>query len=102
MKTISGNIFRWDLGDCTGNGVSAKAKSLNLIWNNDDLDLEKLNDNDLVLTEFEYAGEITLRAVPVSLIKGDKWYMFGGNFIYSSDSRFPSKSPIKIFDRVES
>ena len=28
-------------------------------------------------------------------------YMFGGNFLYCSDSRFPSDAPIKIFDRKE-
>lgn len=28
-------------------------------------------------------------------------YMFGGNFLYTSDSRFPSDAPIKIFDRLE-
>lgn len=38
-------------------------------------------------------------AVP-SLTDG-KWYMFGGNFIYSSDSRFPSRRPIPIHDRTE-
>jgi hypothetical protein len=27
--------------------------------------------------------------------------MFGGNFIYSSDSRFPSDAPIRIHDRYE-
>ena len=40
-------------------------------------------------------------AVPKSLLDSDKHYMFGGNFAYTSDSRFPSKAPIKIFDRVE-
>lgn len=29
------------------------------------------------------------------------WYMFGGNFIYSCDSRFPTGTPIKIMDRLE-
>lgn len=41
---------------------------------------------------------------PVKENKGDeKWtpYMAGGNFVYSSDSRFPSKYPIPIHDRRE-
>ena len=29
-------------------------------------------------------------------------YMFGGTFIYTSDSRFPSKQPIPVHDRQES
>jgi hypothetical protein len=28
--------------------------------------------------------------------------MFGGNFIHTSDSRFPSSAPIAVHDRVES
>lgn len=28
-------------------------------------------------------------------------FMFGGNFVYSCDSRWPTKSPIRIHDRVE-
>jgi len=28
-------------------------------------------------------------------------WMFGGNFVYSSDSRFPSNQPIAIHDRQE-
>lgn len=28
-------------------------------------------------------------------------YMSGGNFAYSCDSRFPSRQPIKIHDRME-
>ena len=28
-------------------------------------------------------------------------YMFGGSFVYTSDSRFPSNAPIKLFDRYE-
>jgi hypothetical protein len=43
----------------------------------------------------------SLRAVPRDVLESGKWYMFGGNFIYTSDSRFPTKEPIKIFDRVE-
>lgn len=27
--------------------------------------------------------------------------MFGGHFIYSSDSRFPFSTPIKVYDRYE-
>jgi hypothetical protein len=27
--------------------------------------------------------------------------MFGGNFVYSSDSRFPHSGPIKVLDRFE-
>lgn len=28
-------------------------------------------------------------------------YMFGGNFVWTSDSRWPFSGPVKIFDRAE-
>ena len=31
----------------------------------------------------------------------DKWTMFGGTFVHTSDSRFPYAHPIKLHDRYE-
>ena len=42
-----------------------------------------------------------LRAVPYQLWHARRWVMFGGHFCFTSDSRFPSDQPIKVFDRVE-
>lgn len=39
--------------------------------------------------------------VPRELLDEKVWTMFGGNFAYTSDSRFPSNQPIPIHDRVE-
>lgn len=64
---------------------------------NVDSDSEKV----LVILEFKTRWGLSLRAVPYDLYVAKKWVQFGGNFIYTSDSRFPSDSPIKIFDRVE-
>jgi hypothetical protein len=101
MRSIKGTVYKADnLGDTTNNGISSRRNILNLVFG-EDLDIKSLNDDDLVLTEFEHGGVRTLRAVPVSLIRTDKWYMFGGNFVYSSTSDFPSNQPIKIFDRIE-
>jgi len=41
-----------------------------------------------------------IHAVPIGIEDGRS--MMGGTFIYSSDSRFPSKYPIPLHDRVES
>lgn len=41
-----------------------------------------------------------LRAIPVQLYLSGEWTMFGGNFLYSCDSR-AFANPVKIFDRVE-
>ena len=32
---------------------------------------------------------------------GGKWFMAGGNFIVSSDARFPGRYPIPVHDRTE-
>ncbi len=45
--------------------------------------------------EYEY-----VHAIPYD--QAEQRGMFGGTFIYSSDSRFPSKNPIPLHDRVES
>lgn len=45
-------------------------------------------------------GGVGYRAVPAAV--SDRWSMFGGCFIYSSDSRFPADQPIALHDRVES
>lgn len=61
-----------------------------------------------VVSEFECFGAdwssrhqiVRVRAVPV--IDGKpKGGMFGGNFITTSDSRFPISGPIPVFDRFE-
>jgi hypothetical protein len=45
-------------------------------------------------------GREHIHAEPIEDPKGNR--MFGGNFVYSSDSRFPSDYPIPVHDRVES
>ncbi len=44
-------------------------------------------------------GKPYVHAVPASL--KDKVVMFGGNYIVTSDSRFPNQYPIPVHDRVE-
>jgi hypothetical protein len=42
-----------------------------------------------------------LRAIPKKLVDEGAWVMNGGNFVHTSDSRFPADYPIPVFDRVE-
>lgn len=44
-----------------------------------------------------------LRAVPCfdDGTKRPGWFMFSGNFVYTSDSRFPNDYPIPVHDRQE-
>ena len=60
-------------------------------------DRGRAGDDVLVLVKHR----LGLRAVPFMLWRARRWVMFGGHFCFTSDSRFPSDQPIKIFDRVE-
>ena len=61
----------------------------------------KVPNDDLVLIVRTIGDTTANYVVPASIAKGNKMPMFGGNFVYSSDSRFPSDAPIKIHDRIE-
>lgn len=106
IKGLAVSVFRdADGSDCTNHGLSSYHEEFILTGVN------PLNGRmaegpfsprpdcpELVLV----SGPLnTVRAVPRLLLDSKKWVMFGGNFVYSSDSRFPSDQPIKIFDRVE-
>jgi hypothetical protein len=48
-------------------------------------------------------GKETFRAFPVD-VHGEKlegWWMFGGNYVTTSDSRFPIDYPVKLMERKE-
>jgi hypothetical protein len=63
--------------------------------------LDEKNEPDcLIAVEDICCGTRRVRAIPTSLIRSGVWTMFGGNFIYTSDSR-GFEHPIKIYDRVE-
>lgn len=89
--------------DCTNNGVTSKHDSFILVGDNIPTIFKPTPERPvLVLKEEMVCGGIMLRAYPTNedgeIIKNT---MFGGNFIYSPDSRFPSDHPIKVFDRIE-
>lgn len=90
--------------DCTNGGVtSAKrgAKSV-ILLGVDGPRSESDNPNEVCLTLVRrmIGGREYIHAVPAGI---SKHTMFGGNFIFTSDSRFTSISPypIAVHDRVE-
>lgn len=104
------SVYRSPLGDGTNGGESSRYQQFCLI------NVEgpcKPNDDtpaaELVVKDFGGSIGKTLRIVPVS--KQGKWVMFGGNFAFTSDSRFSEACDklmkgaggfaVKIFDRVE-
>lgn len=97
-------VYRNDLGDGTAGGMTSKVTKVTLIG----------KGLPAMFTPSEDAPALYLRddkkdyiyASPVETGSQDEHgpYMFGGNFIYSSDSRLAaiSKYPIPVHDRHES
>ena len=102
MKKIYTHVFRNSLGDCTANGLTSQLDSVDLYYSDDlSIDLEDIPDDSLVLIKRELWGEPAWYAKPASLLKNNTHSMCGGNFVYTSDSRFPARAPISVHDRVE-
>ena len=112
MNIVNVYIYRNSLGDCTNDGLSSKMDHLPLVVLDRDeteesainsLTADGKNPNEyLVLVRRELWGENRDYIKPLT---EKRWVMFGGNFAYSSDSRFGqftgSHQPIQIHDRVE-
>jgi hypothetical protein len=81
------SVFRWDLGDCTNNGVSAVAGSLCVVNVSGPFNPSPALPAVELVEGPGGRGHAIIR--PVEAKKpGMVGAMFGGNFGYSSDSRF--------------
>ena len=90
--------------DCTANGITSKHDNLILIdENGGNYDCPHMGsfENTVKLVKRDLWGKEYLHAEPLVKPKGMVGPMFGGNFIYTSDSRFPSSYPIPVHDRFE-
>lgn len=105
-------VYRNNLGDCTNNGLSSRFDRLEMIEENEvqDWELKKQGGVEipvnLVVTVLRDVGFSKFYVIiPFDLYRiyqaESLPVMFGGNFTYSSDSRFGSV-PLMIFDRIES
>lgn len=104
MNGLLVNIFESkSSGNCSNGGISANAKNVILI--DCDCDIFSTNENTpavkIVKRKLMHDNEY-LTAYPVD-DKGNPITsgMFGGSFIYSSDSRFPARYPVPLHDRFE-
>lgn len=104
-NAISAMVYRANaLGDTTANGLSSKKDELLLFDPEGEYvsnrSIDQTDEDYLVLMRKSFRGKPYMYAVPKSILDEGVHSMFGGNFLYSSDSRFP-EHPIKIHDRVE-
>lgn len=85
--------------DCTNGGVTSREghffiECVDGPWTEDDL--ANRGTAATILVEGKAGNRTYLKP------KGEVEYtMFGGNFVYSSDSRFPYDRPVHVHDRVE-
>lgn len=99
-------IYRNCMGDCTNGGVSSNFNTALLFRDEISADAAaKMGAGRVAILRLEtkptIGSEPYLRAVPMG---ERRWVMFGGNFIWSSDSRFRqevSERPLPIHDRIE-
>jgi len=102
MKKILTFVFKHPLGDCSNNGLTSKYSHLNLYHGElNEEEVNELPEDSLILIERVLLGKQANYAVPVEFYKTKRHSMAGGNWVYTSDSRFPSDSPISVHDRVE-
>ena len=86
--------------DCTNGGVTSHNNTVLLIGENVPEIFEPGDLPVLKLVKRQLSGDDKPPYLHAQPIEGNG-YMMGGNFIYSSDSRFPSNYPIPVHDRRE-
>lgn len=104
-KTLPVRVYHDDAGDCSNGGVTSQCKRLYLICENGWWEEPEDSDSLLRLVSRKLFRDRTtyLHAEPVNPgdLSDKVGPMFGGAFIWSSDSRFPSDYPIPVHDRFE-
>lgn len=103
------HVLRSTLGDCTNGGVSSRSDSFDLFASHlsyaqvVDYCLEKGIDVNKALKLVHRENLNYIHAEPI--INRSKWYMAGGNFVKSCDSRFKDLTgigyPVPVHDRTE-
>ncbi len=115
MKGLSVAVYREPAGsgmfdniDCTNGGISGKFRNLTLVGPGIPGISEATENRPAVMIverdlPSKRGGRRTyLHAIPVEGKDDTRiGWMFGGNFIYSSDSHFPADYPIPVHDRQE-
>lgn len=95
--------------DCTNGGISSRHKTLYLLAEDQEKAKQEwwgeVDENDERLVKIVRSapcGRPYIHAEPVNdPNRKEIGYMFGGNFIYTSDGRFPEDYPIPLHDRSE-
>ncbi len=110
LKGMLVNVLRNTLGDCTAGGVSSKFATMLLVGEGvPEIFAEHHEMPTLVLVKrilkwnADGTSQPYFHAEPKDQHDAGKWLMFGGNFVWTSDSRFRELvgGPIAVHDRCE-
>lgn len=106
MTGLRISVYRDHTGDCTGGGASAKRGNFVLVDESINAPFEvEEGEPYLKIVKRFLAGRDYFHLEPVfpdGKEPNEIGPMFGGNFGYCSDSRFPFDYPLPIHDRWES
>ncbi|CCG43227.1 hypothetical protein [Magnetospirillum molischianum] len=99
-KGMIASVYRDADGvDCTNGGISSKADRVLIVGEGvPEIFAERSGMPTLLLVD--RGPNLPPALYPADDLRPGR-FMFGGNFAYSSDSRWPTGKPIKIHDRAE-
>ena len=103
MNYLPVDVYRSAGSDCSLNGVTS-IEGVKLVVPCADGHITEDNVADFGYTKL-VAGEKGGRINFVPENTENRWTMFGGNFVYTSDSRFSrayGSAPVHVHDRIES
>lgn len=104
IRCIKAEIYKDRNGDCSNGGISSRFSDVYIPHEEGPYTIESDDTENLCIVEVkEFFKKEYTRLVPSKLKTSGKWYMMGGCFAYSCDSRFReiSEYPLPIHDRVE-
>ena len=120
IKRQVAEVFRWSLGDCSNKGITSRSNKVLVCDGGTIEELRELqvllrhNPKEIRLSEYVETPIVRIvrreiqgrgEYVHCQPIENDGWYMAGGTFAYTSDSRFKEITgvsyPISIHDRQE-
>lgn len=103
MKGLIVEIYKPSHGDSSNGGLSSKCGKALLVGKGIPEIFDASDDCPAVeIVERIVCGDTYLTAYPVKEApQHQTLYMFGGCFIYTSDSRFPATYPVPLHDRSE-
>jgi len=99
LRGIYVNVYRANSGDATNGGLTSVKGSLILAVEGGDIEI----DEDMIYLKIDsitFKGVTSYHAKPVNFGDENKMFMYGGNFISTSDSRFKFDA-LKVHDRQE-